>query len=179
VKTTKYISSGGLAFSEEKDMNKLEEYAKKGWILENFAFLGYRLRKSDCQDITYSLDYQDDIDDDYFAYFEEAGWTHSCSAGNSMHIFHAPIGTKPIYSDNTTIVEKYEGAKNQSGKVALPCIVILLFLWLIDVISESGLLHEWVGQVSFILAVPIFIVTVFSGLPYISYQFKLRKLRKQ
>ena len=30
----KYVTSDGLAFSEEKDMKKLSELAKEGWILD-------------------------------------------------------------------------------------------------------------------------------------------------
>src|SRR5699024_1009621 len=83
MKQKKYVSSGGLAFSEEKDMKKLSKYAKKGWILEGFAPFGYRLQKGEPATIQYSLDYQMDADEDYFAYFEAAGWSHVCSSGNS------------------------------------------------------------------------------------------------
>lgn len=31
---SKYVMIGGFAFSEESDMEKLRNYAKKGWILE-------------------------------------------------------------------------------------------------------------------------------------------------
>ncbi len=33
----KYVMIGGFAFSEESDMEKLRNYAKKGWILEGIV----------------------------------------------------------------------------------------------------------------------------------------------
>lgn len=45
MKNTKYVTSGGLAFTEKGDMQKLSKYAKRGWLLESFAPLGYKLRK--------------------------------------------------------------------------------------------------------------------------------------
>lgn len=41
----KYMMSGGLAFSEQKDMQKLQKNAQKGWHLSSFATLGYNLEK--------------------------------------------------------------------------------------------------------------------------------------
>ena len=35
----------GITFFEEKDMKKLSEYAKEGWILERFAGIGYKLEE--------------------------------------------------------------------------------------------------------------------------------------
>ncbi|MCM3154042.1 hypothetical protein [Priestia megaterium] len=45
MKKTKYIMSGGTAFAEQEDLQKLSDYAKKGWLLDRFAFLGYTLKK--------------------------------------------------------------------------------------------------------------------------------------
>lgn len=54
----KYVMIGGFAFSEESDMEKLRNYAKKGWILERVVGgFFYKLRKDEPQDIIYSLDY--------------------------------------------------------------------------------------------------------------------------
>lgn len=36
MKQTKYMMSGGLAFSEEKDMEKLRRYSLKGWHVRDF-----------------------------------------------------------------------------------------------------------------------------------------------
>ena len=135
MKQTKYINSGGLAFFENQDMRKLDEYAKEGWILESFTPFGYKLIKVKPENIKYSLDYQKKVDADYFSYFEAAGWTHVCSGGNQIHIFSAPEGTHPIYTEKVTMFEKYETARKSMGKVALPTLIITLILFLLTVLS--------------------------------------------
>ena len=71
----KYVMVGGLAFSEEKDMDKLKKYAKEGWMLEGIAFgLFYKFKKDEPKDIDYNLDYQSEADEEYFSIFLDAGW---------------------------------------------------------------------------------------------------------
>lgn len=177
MKQTKYVSSGGTAFSENKDMRKLSNYAKKGWILESFAPFGYKLRKGECKNIAYSLDYRKQADDDYFAYFEATGWSHVCSLGNQVHVFSAPAGTDPIYSDKLTTIEKYETEKKKVGKVALPTMIITILLFFLGTVT-SDWIPEFIRNVSIILGFVSLIVLVFTGLPYIGFHFKTSKLRK-
>ena len=42
---TKYLMSGGLAFSEQKDMEKLSKLSSEGWHVRKFSFLGYTLEQ--------------------------------------------------------------------------------------------------------------------------------------
>ncbi|MEK5364102.1 DUF2812 domain-containing protein [Peribacillus sp. FSL K6-5616] len=179
MKKVKYIPSGGLAFFEEKEMKKLAEYAKEGWVLEKFAGIGYKLRKGKRKNIEYSLDYQKEVDDEYLAFFEVAGWSHVCSVSNEIHIFSAPTGTKPIYTDRPTIVEKYEREKNHMGKASLPFFISTVIFWLLSVFSNWGWVPESIGNFSQVLGIISLIILIFPGLPYLSYQFKLLKLRKE
>ena len=179
MKKVKYIPSGGLAFYEEKEMKKLSKYAKEGWMLEKFAGLGYMLRKGESKNIEYSLDYQKEADEEYFAFFEAAGWSHVCSVGNEIHIFSAPTGTKPIYSDKPTTVEKYEREKKQMGKAALPFFISTVVFWLLSFVSSWGWVPESIGFIFWALGMISLIILIFPGLPYLSYQFRLWKLRKE
>ena len=175
MKKVKYIPSGGLAFFEEKEMKKLSRYAREGWILGKFAGLGYRLRKGEPQNIEYSLDYQKEADGEYFAFFEAAGWSQVCSVGNEIHIFSAPAGTKPIYTDKPTIVDKYEREKKQMGKAALPFLISTIVFWLLS--SWGGV--EGIAKILFqVLGMISFLILIFPGMPYLSYQYKLLKLRR-
>lgn len=176
---TKYIPSGGLAFAEEKDLRKLSEYAKEGWLLEDFAMLGYKLKKDEPRNIEYQIDYQKGVDEDYFTYFEASGWSHVCSAGDEIHVFSAPEGTKPIYSDKDNIIEKYEREKNQMGKYALPFLLSCILCFLLYASSKAHFLPQIAGSVSIVLGIVTIIGLVFTVLPYIGYSFKLNKLRKQ
>ncbi|MFD1852244.1 hypothetical protein [Oceanobacillus bengalensis] len=45
MRQTQYIMSGGLAFSEDKDMEKLRRYSLDGWHVSDFKFMGYTLEK--------------------------------------------------------------------------------------------------------------------------------------
>ncbi len=77
MKQKKYMMSEGLAFSEEKDMKKLSDMASKGWVLDSFAFMGYKLRKAEPQNLIYSIDYHDVGEEslaEYTEMFEAAGW---------------------------------------------------------------------------------------------------------
>lgn len=179
MKKIKYVPSGGLAFFEEKDMKKLSNYAKEGWILESFAGIGYKLRKGEPRNIEYSLDYQKEVDDEYFTFFEEAGWSHVCSVGNEIHLFSAPTGTKPIYSDKPTTIEKYEREKKQMGKAALPFFTSTVVFMFFSSLSKYGWLSENTGNFFELLGMVSLIILIFPGLPYISYQFRLNKLRKE
>ncbi|MCY9111312.1 DUF2812 domain-containing protein [Bacillus atrophaeus] len=110
MKQKKYMMSEGLAFSEEKDMKKLSDMASKGWVLDSFAFMGYKLKKAAPRNVTYSIDYRavaEDSMDEYLEIFENAGWEHVCSE-YTTHIFAAAPGTKPIYSDSSTKIDKYK-----------------------------------------------------------------------
>ncbi|MBM7616119.1 DUF2812 domain-containing protein [Alkaliphilus hydrothermalis] len=169
---TKLVACGGLAFFEEKDFKKLSKLAQEGWILEGFSsFLFYRLRKGAPQDIQYSLDYQTKPDEEYFSFFESAGWSHVCSAGNEMHIFSAPSGTKPIYTDEVSLIEKYEREQVQMKKVALPALVL-------SVVWALTLLTIWVSPVILALLLVTMVVLVFTGMPYLAYGIRVRRLRK-
>jgi hypothetical protein len=178
VKKTKYILNNGLAFSEEKDLKKLSELAEEGWILEDFAFGGlfFKLKKAEPQNIIYNLDYQTNVNDDYFDFFSSAGWTLVCSKENSMFIFSAPEGTKPIYSDKTTLLDKYEGLKAQMFKVALPSFftTFLLFI-LLSLLTEFNKVLENIILIAALLSLIVFI---FSVMPYVAFLFKIKKLRK-
>ncbi len=178
---TKYVMSGGLAFDEEKDMKKLEQLAREGWIFDRFAFMGYRLRKAEAKDIQYSLDYRKDADLDYFAYFKEAGWKHEGTAENYIHIFSAPPGTAPIYTDSDSLVEKYSSEKSRMGKGALIMLVatlsIMAALWVISYFSLFSHIEGTVNAIMSILFIFSLIGLVFTFMPYLGYVYKLNKLK--
>src|SRR5665648_40036 len=75
-KTTRYVPSLGLAFAEKKEMEKLSKLAEEGWILDSFAFLGYKLCKRNVEKLIYSVDYNDPPhaeQEEYLQIFREGG----------------------------------------------------------------------------------------------------------
>lgn len=173
----KYVMIRGLAFSEESDMNKLKNYANEGWILESIvAGFFYRLKKDKPQNIDYSLDYQSEATEEYFNLFTEAGWTLIVSVGNQMHIFSAQEGTKPIYSDCESEIDKYARVKKQTGKGAIySFIAMIIFAILVKSFFTTLKPISIVTNILFIASVTAFI---FNFMPYLAYTYRLRKMNK-
>ncbi|MGE9754398.1 DUF2812 domain-containing protein [Bacillus inaquosorum] len=157
MKQKKYMMSEGLAFSEEKDMKRLSDMASKGWVLDSFAFMGYKLRKAEPRKLIYSIDYHDvekESLEEYTEMFEAAGWEHVCSS-HGMHIFSAEPGTSPIYSDQSTMREKYKRSEKTVRNVA--CTLSFLTLLSITLHYVTGL-SNWVPLAFLIVTFP-FLVT--------------------
>ena len=141
MKETKYITSGGLAFAEHKDMEKLRRYSLKGWHVSSFKLMGYTLEKGESTDYIYSIDYRslkEGEEEEYIDFFSSSGWSHVTSEGN-IHLFRALSGTKPIYTDRDTTVEKYKNSSGSMKKLAIPFVFLTILLWGGALIS-SGML---------------------------------------
>lgn len=168
----KYVVNNGLAFSENHDMNKLSNYAKKGWILESLVLGGffYKLRKAEPKDIVYNLDYQTDASEEYFSIMKEAGWERIITVGNHIHIFAAESGTRPIYSDRKTEKDKYIIIREQSkqGAIYSGIIGVVLFISLL----LSAILYKPLLIVILGLLLVDMVVFVFSFMPYLAYSKK-------
>src|SRR5690625_772821 len=150
---TKYITSGGLAFYEDKDMEKLRRFSLKGWHVSDFKFMGYTLEKGESSDYIYSVYYRslkEGKDGEYFDLFSTAGWTHVTSEGN-IHLFRASPGTKPIYTDRDTTVEKYENSSWLMKNLAIPLVLITALVW-VGVMISSGTLKSILIVVATILS---------------------------
>lgn len=157
MRKSKYMMSGGLAFLEESDMEKLRRKSLQCWHITKITFLGYRLEKGEPEDVIYTIDYRllDDADQgEYFDIFEMAGWEHVCSEHN-MHIFKAPKGTKPIYTDSNTTKEKYNRlAKSWQKASAILLGILLLFIFISW--NTTGLLQN-IGRVGYVVALTLFV----------------------
>ncbi|MEH6943340.1 DUF2812 domain-containing protein [Bacillus sp. JJ722] len=158
MRQTKYITSGGLAFSEDKDMEKLRRFSLKGWHVSDFKFMGYTLEKGECSDYIYSVDYRslkEDEEEEYFDFFSSSGWSYIASEGN-IHLFRAHPGTKPIYSDRETTIEKYENLNSSMKCLAIPLVLITVLVWVGAMISSGtlkSLLHV-IAVIFSVIAIP-------------------------
>ena len=173
----KYVMVGGLAFSEENDMKKLERYAREGWILE--CIVGgffYKLKKDKPQDIVYSLDYQTDASEEYFTIFKEAGWELVFSLENQMHIFSAPVGTKPIYSDAESEIDKYTRVRNKTKRGAVYSLIVAIVL--IGLLVTSIIFIRPIFLIVLALLVIDIFVFVFNFMPYLAYNSRIKKIKK-
>ena len=141
----KYVPISGFAFGEKADFAKLERLARQGWILDGINMFFYRLKKEEPQTIVYSLDYRSDCDDEYFAIFQAAVWTHRATLADT-HIFSAPEGTTPLYLDAAEQSEQYLPIIRETAKGSA---VSFLFLILLGILRHIGspltglLLSSW------------------------------------
>ena len=154
MKQQKYITSGGLAFSEDNDMENLRRFSLKGWHVSDFKFLGYTLERGESLDYIYSIDYRslkEDEVEEYFDFFASSGWSHIASKG-VIHLFRALPGTKPIYSDRDTIVEKHESSIASMKNFAIPFVLITVLVW-IGAMLTSGTLKPLLLLIAVILSI--------------------------
>ncbi|HLR51810.1 MAG TPA: DUF2812 domain-containing protein [Candidatus Avamphibacillus sp.] len=141
MKQRKYITSGGLAFSEDKDMEKLHRFSLKGWHVSDFKFMGYTLEKGERSDYIYSVDYcsiNESEEEEYFDLFSSAGWTHVTSEGD-IHLFRASPDTKPIHSECETVAEKHDNLGGSMRWSAISLILITALVWLGTFLSTGSL----------------------------------------
>lgn len=164
--------SGGLAFFEESDMRRLRKNSLRGWHVKKFSFLGYSLENGEPKDVIYTIDYhllKEADKEEYFDMFELAGWGHVCTEYN-MHIFKAPLGTKPIYSDSDTKKEKYV----RLSKLWRNASILLLALYIISLLinlKAVGTLHQ-IGSVGIMLS---FTLLIPSCMTYIAILSRILK----
>lgn len=174
---SKYVMISGLAFTEENDMEKLKNYAKQGWILEDIVGgFFYKLRKDKPQNIVYSLDYQSDADREYFSIFKEAGWELVFSINNQMHIFLAQAGTNPIYSDSKSEIDKYTRIRNQTRRgtiYSLIAAIVLISLLVVSAITIRSIFLVILG----VLVIDIFIF-IFNFMPCLAYTSRIKQIKK-
>ena len=151
---TKYIMSGGLAYTENKDMEKLRKYSSKGWHVREFKFMGYLLEKGESKDYIYNVDYRlldDDGKEEYFNMFLESGWTHVASEGD-IHLFRAKPGTRPIYTDRDTTIQKYENSNSLLNKLGIPFLLITILVWVASALSPEAW-HNTLQVIAIILTI--------------------------
>lgn len=173
----KYVMIRGLAFSEEDDMEKLKNYASQGWILEDIVWgFFYKLRKDKPQNIVYNLDYQTETNEEYFTMFKEAGWKLVVSIENYMHIFSAQVGTKPIYSDCESEIDKYTSIRNTTRKGTLYSLIIAIALMGLLVVSLMVIKSIFLIILG-LLIIDIFIF-VFNFMPYLAYNSRIKQIKK-
>lgn len=175
MRQTKYIMSGGLAFSEDKDMEKLRRFSLKGWHVSDFKFMGYTLKKGESSDYIYSVDYRslkEDEEEEYFDFFSTSGWSHIASEGD-IHLFRAKPNTQPIYSDRDTSVEKYDNLARSINYFAVPFVLLTVLAWVGAMIS-SGTLQSILFAIAVIFTV-IAIPTVWTVIATYTNKWKVKE----
>ncbi|MCL6457668.1 MAG: DUF2812 domain-containing protein [Gorillibacterium sp.] len=178
-KQTRYMVSAGLAFSEEREMCKLSRMAAKGWLLESFSFAGFTLRRGNPQELIYCLDMQTipaDEQEEYHDTFRASGWQPVCFVGN-MHIFSAAPGTKPIYSDRSSLREKYIRANRMFKRSAIIFGLLTLFGLIATYLTEKSESTALPYNIAWVLTLFFLVLATPSWMVYIAYRVRLQRLK--
>lgn len=170
----KYIINPGLAFSEDSLIEKLNNYAKEGWLLEKFTHTGFffKLVKGEPTDEIYCMDTRKEVDNDYYKIFETAGWKHISTGYDMFHFFQAPKGTTTIYTDPVTAKEKNADIQELAGKGALFSGIILILVILLQIITANTI--PIIALIGFIIGLISLIVFIFCFMPWVAYKWKNR-----
>lgn len=156
---------------------KLKNYASQGWILEDIVGgFFYKLRKDKPQNIAYNLDYQTQANKEYFTIFKEAGWKLVVSVENYMHIFSAEAGTKPIYSDCESEIDKYTSIRNRTRKGTIYSLILAIALMGLLVFSLIAI--RPIFLIIFGLLIIDICVFVFNFMPYLAYNARIKQIKK-
>ena len=173
---TKYVVSGGIAFSEKKDLQVLKKFAAEGWIVKRYKRMGYELENRSPELVDYSIDirnlaYEDEDKDEYFAMFEFAGWEHVCSRYDT-HLFKAPVGTTPIYSDTSSKADKLLRMRKSVVPAVYFAALLTLVSYIVMVFAEGtfGEIAKWSFNVFIVLLFPC--VLMYIALTYRSMRLQ-------
>lgn len=162
----------GLAFKPEKDMELFREMAQKGYHLCGFSrILTYKFKKGKPQDYIFSYTAANNPDDDYIAYFMDAGWEPVILLSN-LQIFRALPGTEPIYTDTETIIDFYREQVRKFTKYAMGATMFFVICCLV-LLSFS---NKTLGLILYIIGLIPFVFTV---MPLLGFLFHYRKYKKQ
>jgi dipeptide/tripeptide permease len=124
----------------------------------------------------YSLDYQSEVDGEYYSIFKEAGWNPVVSVNNKMHIFSAKAGTKPIYSDCISEIDKYTKIRDQTRRGTLYSSIIAIAL--IGLLVVSAIAIRPIFLIVFGLIVIDILIFIFNFMPYLAYKSRIKQLKK-
>ncbi|GIO25229.1 DUF2812 domain-containing protein [Oceanobacillus sp. J11TS1] len=175
-KEYKYIETHGVEVddNDQKDLDMLSDYARKGWILEEMHVLGYKLVKKEPQNLIYSVDIEENPDEEYFHIFEESGWKYICSSRH-LHFFSALEGTTPIYTDEDSLVGKYKMMKDKYLEFTKRMVYFYLLTIMIALFSE---VIDWfptlIGEICLVVGTVSLIALPFTFMPYLSYRKKYK-----
>ena len=120
----KTMNLTSLASSEEKDLRRLSAFAIKGWHLEQVKvpFFSYQLNYELPLISDYMIDFNDQINQEYFDNYKKKGWTYVCSNGH-LHYFKATKNTPRFYTDEIAKANVYLAKSKQFG-----LIFVIMFL---------------------------------------------------
>ncbi|EHJ7846375.1 DUF2812 domain-containing protein [[Clostridium] innocuum] len=133
MKDRKRVMCGGLAFSDCEDMEMLHQYAREGWVFQEFRGMCYILQRQAPVKRIFSYDMQklkEDEKEAYFQLFENSGWHIINPEGKEIYFFWAEEGNVPLHSEVETRMEGYRSTLHIfTGALVIGSLCLLSLLW--------------------------------------------------
>lgn len=161
----------GLAFSPEKDMELFRAMAKKGYHLCGLGGMTYKFKKDEPKDYVFSYTAVNNPDDDYVAYFTDAGW-EPVILQPGLQIYKALPGTAPIYTETETLVDFYKDQIREFFKYAIGTSIFFIICCYF-LLNTS---YKILGLILFLIGLIPFIFTV---MPLLGFLYHYGKYKKQ
>lgn len=169
---------------------KLEHYAKKGLILEKIGGTLWTFKKSEPQDIKYTVTYFNegsifnphptDNQLTYFEYAKAGGWDYVCEY-NQMQIFSSPLENPPPFETDAN--EQLLNIHKCMKKSFIPAQIVMLVLWLMNTFIRvddllkrpSNFLSNNLDLITLLMFLSVSIFTAYSLMNYYSWYAKSKK----
>lgn len=162
----------GLALQPEKDMELFRKMAKEGYHLCGFSSpLYYKFEKGEPKDYIFSYTAVKKPDDDYVAYFADAGWEPVMLLPD-LQIFRALPGTEPIYTDTESLITFYK----EQTKLYCKYSIGTTGLFIVSFYLSLKVTNDILSFALFLLGLFPFVFTV---MPLFGFLYHSRKYKKQ
>lgn len=162
--------SGGMAFSQDRELETFSRMAARGKRLVGLGALGHGWNFEDAEpeQAVFDVAYESEPDSGYFELFDKAGWTPVLSHGN-MHVFKAAPGTPPVHTTVESQRDELVALRNFFARYAVVPVGVFVIVGVLTSIVDW---NEWV---EFGLLFVAFIPLVYAVMPLIAYTVKLSR----
>lgn len=167
----KYRLGNGLAVYPEKDMQMLANMSKRGFhVIGINAFGLYKFEKGDPEDYIYDLNTECHLTPDFEAYYLQSGW-QPIVINDSFQIFRAKVGTKPIFTDNTSKIGILKINRKEFFIMSSILLILQVLVWTLDARLNWGI-------AGMIIKIVLWVLFVFSFIPFLGVCRQIKDLNK-
>lgn len=168
----------GLSCCADEDLNRLSQWAAQGWQVVAVRRMCVVLERTPPVQVVFAVDYQHHPDAEYFALCRIAQWTHVVSLSDSIHLFMAPIGTRPLFGANDkTMVVRAQQRLNRIALVSSVALALMVWMaatlvWPWLVVREDGFLTWMLIGSAFVSIYAMMQIVWYTALPWLVYQMR-------
>lgn len=116
----------------EKVENWLEDMEQNGWSLFKFDFtmMRFKFKEVESRKVRYCLDYQMNVEDNYYELFKEDGWELVDYTISPWYVWRKPYeDNKPsIYTDTISLIERNN---RQIRNISIGALISLILLYIV------------------------------------------------